>query len=267
MRVVYFDVTEAVGTQREPLVRPPLAADLSRVFHQLDLLLDYAPLVTAPPGLNVMGGMASGGAAPGGPPETVKQTLAKINQKVIEYQKGFPKLTEQDLEADLIEPAGGADIPEAIKRAAFELGIELPHASDEPPNFTTRSLAELRSRISRLSPTRPLGSVVSLRMDSPLEIVLEIPLVAWPGIAIGLLALAERIATMPVRIARKRKEEMLQSAILDKQTQLVSDGRADVLAELLLQQGPDRQVRGPDDIAFLDPEDPRDELEAVAVQR
>jgi len=107
-------------------------------------------------------------------------------------------------------------------------------------------------------------SVVSVHMGSPLEVVLEIPAVLWSGVAIGLLALAERITTMPVRIARKRKEELLKTAVIDKQIELVNEGRADVLAEILLEEGPRRRTHGPDEVVFTDPDDPHDKLEAAA---
>jgi hypothetical protein len=107
-------------------------------------------------------------------------------------------------------------------------------------------------------------TVTALRMGSPLEVLVEIPSALWPVLALGLLTLTERITTMPVRIARKRKEELLKSAILDRQTTLVNDGRADVLAQLLIQEGPHRDARAPDEVLFLDPEDPEDELELVS---
>lgn len=113
----------------------------------------------------------------------------------------------------------------------------------------------------------PNPSVIALRMESPLQAVLEIPLVTWPALAIGLLALTERIATMPVRISRKRKQELLKSAIVDKQTQLVVDSSADVLARLLLREGPDRRISGPSEVTFLDPDDPSEELEPVALEQ
>ena len=106
-------------------------------------------------------------------------------------------------------------------------------------------------------------AVVSVQMASPLEVALEIPAALWLPFGFGFLALAERIATMGVRIARKRKQELLKAAITDKQIQLVSEGRADVLALLVLNEGPRAGSSGPDEIVFSDPNDPDDEVEAA----
>jgi hypothetical protein len=111
--------------------------------------------------------------------------------------------------------------------------------------------------------------VVTVCMASPLEIVLDIPTAAWVGGLFGLLALAERIATAPVRISRKRKEELYEIAVLDRATaalsqprDLVAEAPADALSELILQA---RLGAGPDEITFFDPEDPDEELEPITV--
>jgi DNA-binding CsgD family transcriptional regulator len=139
------------------------------------------------------------------------------------------------------------------------------------PAHLTRAVRQLELLIEYAPLVMPetrgrggLVTVVSARMDSPLEVVLEIPAVAWPGIAIGLLALAERITTTPVRIARNRKEKLLEIAILDKQIELVKAGRADALAQLLLREGPRPATSsGPYEIAFVDPDHPDEDLDEL----
>ena len=85
-------------------------------------------------------------------------------------------------------------------------------------------------------------------MASPLVAVLEISPAMWLAYGFAIVALAERTATMKVRITRKRKEELLKIAVTDQGL-----ARADVLAELLLSEGPEHGRRGPVEVAFTDP--------------
>lgn len=196
-----FDVSDRRKAVETTKPAPLVPADLAYAFRQLELLIQYAPLVTSP-------------------------TTADLSQ------------------ADLSE----ADLSKAH---LSYLWSSMRDKHGEPVRGTLVGLGDEETW------------VVSVRMGSPLEVVLQIPAVLWSGIAIGLLALTERITTTPVRIARKRKEELLRSAILDQQIELVRAGSADVLAQLLLEEGPCRATRGPDNIAFLDPDDPDDQLEVA----
>ena len=211
--------------------RPTSAAELARVFHQLDLLLDYAWLITRLPALG-RGDLIVG-----------EPNLFGIT--------------------DSSETILRRSIAEVLARSAVDLGELTAESQVALKTLGISGGLHLRELTARQAAQQ--SRVVSLQMGSPLEVILELPLVAWPGLAIGLIALIDRIATAPARIARKRKQELLRSAILDKQTQLVVDGQADVLATLLLKEGPDRPVRGPSSVAFLDPEDPAGELEPVTV--
>lgn len=96
------------------------------------------------------------------------------------------------------------------------------------PDVTTR-LNTLSSTVSKQFPVH----VVVLRMNSPLEVILEIPPPLWVVAGFGFIALAERIAIAPVRISRKRKEEILKSAQLDHKIKTIAEMRADALAETL----------------------------------
>jgi hypothetical protein len=128
-------------------------------------------------------------------------------------------------------------------------------------------MVQLRAQLQRReSPTRPLPEDVALdrpqprvvvatvRMESPLDVVLEIPAVVWLTSGLAFLALTERLATMPVRIARKRKDELLKIAVAHVEMQRLKH-QADVLAKLLQQQG-----APPDQVTFTTPGEPGDEL-------
>jgi hypothetical protein len=71
-----------------------------------------------------------------------------------------------------------------------------------------------------------------VQMALPHAALLDIPAPLWVPMGFAILALIERIATMPARIAQKREQERLKTAIARKQIQLVSEGRADVLLHL-----------------------------------
>ncbi len=142
-----------------------------------------------------------------------------------------------------------------------------PFSERRPAELAKATAAVMARLTAKLSAQRDERvTVASVHLNSPLEVVLAIPVVVWPGLAIGLLALAELIATAPVRISRKRKEELLKSAILDTRIALAESGRADVLAELLLEEGPAPRL-GPSEIVFDDPDEPEDELEYLSVGR
>lgn len=245
MRLVYFSRVDRDG------LAPVTPGDLTRVFRQLDLLVEYARSITPRP-------QPWAPYPPYPAPEFSRETLLPDSQEDQEAVKralvttmkrlkekaaeAAARLESGDLEGlsvdDVLHDELWRARPDVLPRAGWTISINRP-ASDEQI------------------------AVIALRMGSPLEVLVAIPLIAWPGIAIGLLALAERVTTMPVRITRKRKAELLKIAILDKQTQLVKDGQADVLAKLLLEEGPERRPHAPDEIVFLDPDEPEDELEAA----
>jgi hypothetical protein len=151
-----------------------------------------------------------------------------------------------------------AEYAQVIRRSDDVPVLELP--------LDERARQEFQRRMETIVVTGdPLDtsvSVVSIRMDSPLVAVVEIPAAVWLGAAVAFLALAERIATLPVRIARKRKEELLKIAIADAEIERVN-ARADALGLLLLDEGPRLDKRGPEEVVFMDPDEPDDELDDV----
>ena len=235
MRATYFTW---LAPDERPSPAPPRGvtpSDLAIAFRQLELLVDFAGRLGNEPPIGV-------GAEPR--PET--------------------KLVTEST------PGGETRVRIEYEYSA-EYGAEPPDVADLLWLDRSRATRELLRALSRSAPqgTRiggiPEVTAVSVRMDSPLEVVLEIPGSLWPILAFGLLALGERIATAPVRIARKRKKELLDLAILDAQIDLVNsrDARAlNVLGELLQDAGP-RSRRGPDEIVFEDPGDSDDELIAA----
>lgn len=199
-------------------------ADVAAVFGQLDRLLDYAGLVQAP-------SLRGIGAA-----------SVIIGDSSGEPRAGGPEVSTRHLNIRMM-PSG-----------TFTWG------PPGPPPPTTPGPLSGEIIIRPTGSTRPV--IVSVRMGSPLEVLFEIPMVAWPGIGFGLLALAERIATSRVRISRKRKEELLRAAIIETETARVNEVRADVLGQLLLADGRQTETR-PDEVAFVDPEATHDELVPV----
>ncbi len=96
--------------------------------------------------------------------------------------------------------------------------------------------------------------IVELRMTSPLEVLLEIPPYWYPVLGGSLLLLAERICTFGPRVSAARKRSLLEAAVWDAERKRVAEGQADALAQLLLDQGPERDgPRGPDYLDVLDP--------------
>jgi hypothetical protein len=232
MRLVYF--------QHHDTAEPVTPADLARVFHQLDLLVDYATRLITP-----------------------KAAVVAYVQAKAKPHISIPKRTLEE---------AGESAEDLIARFAEELGVDLDAITiEEDPRQVGIDFTVVKARggfvMTDLNDDDDDVTVTALRMGSPLEVLVEIPPSLWPFLALGLLALTERITTLPVRIARKRKEELLKSAILDRQTALVNDGRADVLAQLLIQEGPHRDERAPNEVLFLDPEDPEDELELASKPR
>lgn len=156
--------------------------------------------------------------------------------------------------------------------AAVQVGVE--NISERFSITDDRAKEHLSSAIAKLDAMHVASEpapveVVLVQMASPLNVVLEIPPAAWVPLGLGLVLLAEQIATMPVRIARKRKEELLKLALADRQIKsLLAENRlesleerAKVLGRLLLNEGPSADARGPSEVAFVDPDDPQDELE------
>jgi excisionase family DNA binding protein len=111
------------------------------------------------------------------------------------------------------------------------------------------------ARSLKLPPESPYR-LVTVRMGSPLEIVLHLSPEAWTAIGFGLVLLAERICTFGPRVSRRRKRALLEATIYDEARKELLAGRADGLALSLLSEGP---PGGPTRIDFLDPEAPSDE--------
>lgn len=239
MHLVYFGSVEQDDGPREH--GPVLPGELTRVFHQLELLLNYAPRVTAAEDIPAA-------ASPVDLMEAVKRSLGAFRERA----GAADDKTESDPRAE----------PVLEVRSSFEgLIVSISHV-DNPggPAAGPGTSQDAAPLVAAQSP-----SVIALRMDSPLEILVQVPVAGWPVLGIGLIALTERIATMPVRITRKWKQERLKSAVLDKQTQAVISTRADVFARLLLENGPARDHSGPHEVTFLDPDDPGGELEPATI--
>jgi RNA polymerase sigma factor (sigma-70 family) len=287
MRVVYFAADSTAPTASTPL----LPADLTRVFRQLDLLVEYAELLTqaASPALVDSPWLRT----------ATRTALRDIRDDDLVAavragdDRAFELLFERyraRISAYVHEMIRDHDRAEDITQDVFIMALRRMRETDRALTFKPWIYALARKACvdalrrmrmtSALSPDTEMdeaspvsqpaspssktprhASVISLRMGSPLDVVLEIPIVAWSFVGLGLLALAERIATAPVRIARKRRQELLKTAVIDRQTQLINDGKADVLAQLLLKEGPRGPTRGPDDITLFDPADPGDELD------
>lgn len=231
MRVTYFAAGSSELTTPAVRLAPVTPRALARATHQLELMIEYAALLSD------------------------GQTSARnpVDQKI-------RPLSESALDVGDLVHLFGQD-PSFAESALDQLS-EGRHA--ELTKGTAAIMARLSAKLSAQRDERV--TVASVHLSSPLEVVLAIPVVVWPGLAIGLLALAELIATAPVRISRKRKEELLKSAILDTRIALAESGRADVLAELLLEEGPAPRL-GPSEIVFDDPDEPEDELEYLSVGR
>ena len=261
MRLVYFQPEHASAAETEAPTREPepvTPADLTRVFRQLELLIDYAQMLTSGPAERRRTPSA---AAPAGVRIATYPHLRDSleSKEPDDPQKGREPSGEQGHDpglpvvpseyfARIVSEELGIN-PEDIKLRGLPTGLDLIKKAIAQAG-TGRSTPGDRGDVS----------VIALRMGSPLDILVEIPPATWPLLGFGLLALTERLATMPVRIARKRKQELLKSAMLDRQASIVNEGRADALAELLLREGPDRPSRAPDEVTFLDPGDPDDEL-------
>jgi hypothetical protein len=106
------------------------------------------------------------------------------------------------------------------------------------------------------SPPESPYRVVTVRMGSPLEIVLHLPPEAWTAMAFGLVLLAERICTFGPRVSRRRRRPLLEATVCDEARKDLLAGRDDGPALSLLSEGP---PGGPTHIDFLDPEAPSDE--------
>lgn len=267
MRLVYFRVEHASLVESETLKPEPelvTPADLTRVFHQLELLVDYAHMVTSLSTEHRRTASAAAAAATAAAWTLMYDHLREsLESKGPDApQTGSELSREQQHEPTLPDTAPPTEFARIVSE---ELGINPQDIAvrGEPTGLDLIKKIIARSGRGRSSTgDRADVSVIALRMGSPLEILVEIPPATWPLLGFGLLALTERLATMPVRIARKRKEELLRSAMLARQTSMVIDGRADALAELLLREGPHRLSRAPDEVSFMDPGDPHDELVA-----
>ena len=113
-----------------------------------------------------------------------------------------------------------------------------------------------RSGMSITSHPETSYRVVSVRMVSPLEIVIHLSPEAWTAIAVGLVLLAERICTFGPRVSRTRRRALFEATVYEEARQDLLAGRADGLALSLLSEGP---AEGPTHIDFLDPDAPSDE--------
>jgi len=102
--------------------------------------------------------------------------------------------------------------------------------------------------------SQPKVEVASIEIGS-LHVLLRIPGELVGQIGIGLVKLGERICISPIRVSRKRKEELLKKRIVEKAIEEVDNGRADGLALQILSNS---QIPGlrPKGLDVLDPGDP-----------
>jgi len=152
--------------------------------------------------------------------------------------------------------------PEVRKRPPLTLEEHVAEAVDESFQLVM-SYAELRNRqdSDQLAYDRQV-TVVAITMQSPLHVLLQVDPKVWPVIGFAFVALLERIATMGVRIGRKRREELLRSQVLDEVSKGVREGQLDRLLPLLREPGPSTgSVLGLDAVTIHDPNHPDDPLE------
>jgi hypothetical protein len=83
------------------------------------------------------------------------------------------------------------------------------------------------------------GSLVQIAL--PIGVLLAVAARIWVPMAFAIVALVERVATMPVRIAQKREQELLKRAMARRQIHVVNEGLADVQLALALYEDPLRR--------------------------
>jgi hypothetical protein len=87
------------------------------------------------------------------------------------------------------------------------------------------SAARVRSILARFR-----YRIASIEMRSPLVVVVEIPVAAYPALIPGLLLLAHRICRFGPRVSASRAKDMRDRALYDRQRKLILEGKADGFA-------------------------------------
>jgi len=268
MQVTYF--TQGPGVDASHSAQARISPeDVRRAFRQIELLIEYARSMSARPSTS-----AGSSADP-----RIQEALAALAASELATELAQEEL----IAAHAAEDLRAARLSLEAARAALEGKRPPPVESGDARDTlaeasrVTRAAHELNaaevaaqrawSRAEQIftgaGARTDLGSGVAIRsieMRSPLIAVVEIAPALWPVIGSAILLLIEGIATAPARIARKRKEELLKSAVLDAKAEIVKRVQADVLAGLLRKEGPIR-LPGPDEVVFIDPDDPDDELD------
>jgi len=263
MRVRYFaGVAGFVGADMPSIgasVGRIGAADVARAFRQIELVFEYAALVrqhgvAQPPPLYFEV-----------PDRTVVSSWDRTTIAEWAASQGPAAIAEVAAQLRGLRDENIDDLSdEEVERIGAQLRA-LEAAAEQEPEEASREPYHPGSTLGG-SPTIVEDvevAVVSIEMSSPLVAVYEIPPALWPVLGSGILMLMERIATAPVRIARKRKEELLKIAELDARIKLEHSARADVLAEILRREGPAHST-GPSDVVFIDPDNPDDELADIS---
>jgi len=169
---------------------------------------------------------------------------------LVAYAELVPRAKRPALTAREREVLARVTLGESNSDIAVRLGLS--------PGTIRAVMAATRRKLQRdtdlLRQVTPEVTVASVHMASPLQVVLEIPGATWLALGFGLVALTERIATMPVRIERKRKDELLKVAITQEETVRLNH-RADVLAELLVREASQVPNSTPDEVVFTAPDD------------
>lgn len=106
-------------------------------------------------------------------------------------------------------------------------------------------------------PTFDGHEVIAVSMASPLAFLIKLPADSIIALGKALVTLLDDIATSPVRIARKWKEEMLRIEQIERERELLREGRAATIARLQI-----REANGirPSSVRIFDGEAPEGEL-------
>jgi hypothetical protein len=107
--------------------------------------------------------------------------------------------------------------------------------------------------------------IVSISMNTPLDVVLKIPATVIVKLGEGVLVLAEKVCTFGPRVSAGREEERMRKALARQQRKLIEEGRADALVLQVLGGGAPTYGVRPTRMDFIDAEASED-VELVELQ-
>jgi hypothetical protein len=105
--------------------------------------------------------------------------------------------------------------------------------------------------------------VRSVRMDSPLAVILGVPAEMLLPLATGLLLLAERLRTFNIRVSRKIAGEQLRLDRLEADRLEVLRANADAIAELMRLDAGNRSLNNFSELDILGADEGDDDLMSV----